>query len=350
MSLALVAAALGGNQALLGQEKRTAVPNFGVLQPPSEVAVRSQALAWLRTTGKTDPASLAQFEAIWKSPGDVIERVSRTLALGSPPAAKLLAEARDVNTPAPTQVPALLTGTKSPAFLRGNLALAYARLLIHRRVYEEALAALKAVRPEDVADPASYLFHRAVCEHGLLAKEQAGQSINRLIEDVVAAPERYKTVAVLMLLDMQAWKDKDLGDIARKMENVERRLDLARGGPQTQKLQKEILRRLDEIIKEMENKKNGSGSGNGGGCPNGGQPGSSPNGGQPNSPMPDSVLPNQAGKGDVTQAKLRKLQIEWGRLPPAQRQQMLQELTAGMSPAHREAIENYFRNLAQLRK
>ena len=64
-------------------------------------------------------------------------------------------------------------------------------------------------------------------------------------------------------------------------------------------------------------------------------------------PMQDSTLPNQPGQGDVTQAKLRKLAGEWGRLPPQQRQQMLQELTRGMSASHREAIENYFRNLAQ---
>ena len=57
-----------------------------------------------------------------------------------------------------------------------------------------------------------------------------------------------------MLLDMHAWKDKDLQAVARKMENVERRLELARGGPQTQKLQKEIVLRLDELIKELENK------------------------------------------------------------------------------------------------
>src|SRR5262249_46303584 len=139
-------------------------------------------------------------------------------------AAKLLAEARNTQAPAPTKVPDLLTDAKASAFLRGNLALAYARELIHRRVYEEALAALKAVKAEDVVDPASYLFHRAVCEHGLLEKEQATASINRLVEDVAAAPERYKTVAVLMLLDMQAWRDKDLGAVARKMDSVERRL------------------------------------------------------------------------------------------------------------------------------
>ena len=100
-----------------------------------------------------------------------------------------------------------------------------------------------------MVEPAAYLFHRAVAEHALLNKGEATKTIIRLLEDAVTSPERYKTVSALMLLDMQAWKDKDLGSIARKMENIERRLDLARGGPQTQKLQKEVIARLDEIIK-----------------------------------------------------------------------------------------------------
>ena len=62
-----------------------------------------------------------------------------------------------------------------------------------------------------------------------------------------------KTVATLMLLDMHTWQDKDLGDIARKMENIERRLDIARGGPETQRQQREVLNRLDELIKKLEN-------------------------------------------------------------------------------------------------
>ena len=67
-----------------------------------------------------------------------------------------------------------------------------------------------------------------------------------------------------MLLDMQTWKDKDLGAVARKMKVVEDRLDLARGGPETQKKQKEIVARLDELIKELENKQKGSSDPNGG--------------------------------------------------------------------------------------
>ncbi len=183
----------------------------------------------------------------------MLDRVTETLMLDAP-AAKLLAEARDSSVPAPVKVPEILRNDKAPAFYRANLGLAYARALSNRRVHEEALEVLKTFKPEQVVDPAAYLFHRAVAEHALLNKGEATKTIVQLLENAVSSPERYKTVSALMLLDMQAWKDKDLGSIARKMENIERRLDLARGGPQTQKLQKEVIARLDEIIKELENK------------------------------------------------------------------------------------------------
>jgi hypothetical protein len=278
----------------------------------------------------------------------VLDRVAATLALGDATAARLLADAADVLTPAPTSVPAVFTDTKTPAFYRANLALAYARLLSNRRVHEEALAVLKTTSPEQVAEPAAYLFHRAVCEHALLQRQPAAKSITRLLDEAVAAPERYKTVGALMLLDMQTWKDKDLGHVARLMGNSERRLELARGGPETQKLQKEIVRRLDEIIKEKENQCKGCSACNGGGCPNGGQPKQGSAGGaNPTSPMQDSRIANNGGPGRVDQARFRNLQENWGNLPERDRVRALQELTRGLSPTHREAIENYFRNIAQ---
>src|SRR5204862_5348780 len=113
--------------------------------------------------------------------------------------------------------------------------------------------------------------------------DEAGKTIVRLIQDAVDSPDRYKTVGALILLDMQAWK-KDLGNVARLMDNSERRLDVGRGGPETQKIQKEVIARLDELIKELENKAKkpggGGGGGGGGGDPNGG---SCPDGGAPGS-------------------------------------------------------------------
>jgi hypothetical protein len=62
--------------------------------------------------------------------------------------------------------------------------------------------------------------------------------------------------------------------------------------------------------------------------------------------MQDSQIANQGGSGRVDPVKMRKLVEEWGRMPPREQARALQELTQGMSARHREAIENYFRNLA----
>jgi hypothetical protein len=247
-TLALLLAAGPG----LAAEKRPAA-SFGVIEAPTPAAVRGQAADWLKSVGKASEQS--KFDAIWKDEQRTpLDRLADTFALGSADAAKLLADAADPLTPAPTRVPDVLKNDKLPAFFRANLALAYARALSNRRVHEEALTALKLYGPDQVVDPASYLFHRAVSEHALLHKAEANRSIRRLLEEAAAAsPERYKTVALLMQLDMAAWKDKDLGDIARKMKVVEDRLDLARGGPKTQEKQKEIIARLDEMIKKLEN-------------------------------------------------------------------------------------------------
>jgi len=231
----------------------------GSLKAPSAEATRSQALDWLKGVRPMADATQKDFDAIWSDADrPLLDRVAGTLALGDPQAAKLLAEARDSSTAAPTTVPAMLKDEKQSAFYRANLALAYAKALSNRRIHEEALDALRVVKPENVVDPAGYFFIRAVAEHALLLKNDAFRSIVGVVEDVADAPDRYKIVSLLMLYDMQTWKDKDLGWIARKMDNIERRLELARGGPQTQKMQTEVVRRLDEIIKELENQQKGS--------------------------------------------------------------------------------------------
>jgi hypothetical protein len=243
-------------------ESKSAVYTFGTLKAPTAEAVRAQAQAWLDGAGKTDAATRAAFQAVWESDKPLLDRVTETLALGDPAAAKLLAEARDPAAPAPKEVPAALRDAKLPAFYRSNLALAYAKALSGKRVFEEALDALKAAVPEQVVDPAAYYFHKAVAEHALVLKREASNSITRLLDDVTDAPERYKMVATLMFLDMQGWKDdeKDLNNIAKLMDNSERRLDLARGGPKTQEIQKKIVFRLDELIKQLENQAKSGGT------------------------------------------------------------------------------------------
>jgi hypothetical protein len=230
------------------------------LKSPTQEEARAQALKWLKAEGKSDAASLQKFKKLWDSERPLVDKVSETLSLGSKAAAEELEKARNADADAPIAVPSLLKDTKKPAFFRANLALAYGKALTGRKVYEEALESFAAVKAEDVVDPASFLFHKAVCEHALMLKDQADATIDRLLVDAVDSPERYRYVAALMAFDMKTWQEKDLGWISRKMDNIQRRLDLKRGGKVTQKIQKEVLVRLDEMIKELENKSKSGGS------------------------------------------------------------------------------------------
>ena len=328
--------------------------SFGSLKAPTLETVKGQALEWLKGSGKTDAETMKSFDALWNAKEDapLLSRVAGTIRLGDAEAAKLLDQAADAETPAPTEVPAILKDAKRPSFFRANLGLAYAKALSGRRVYEESLDVLRQVKPDQVVDPSAYFFHRALAEHALLLKDDAFRSITAVIEDVGDAPDRYKMVSILMLYDMRAWKDKDLGWIARKMNNIERRLELARGGPQTQKMQKEVVARLDELIKKLEQEGGGGGGGGGGGCPSGGGGGGGGSGSgsgtnQPSSPMKDSNIATNGGPGTVDEKRLKGLAEQWGKLPEKERAAAMAELTRGMPAEYRDVIERYFKDLAK---
>lgn len=242
-------------------EKQTDVYTFGSLKSVPADTARTQAQEWLASTGKMDDAIRKKFDAIWsQADRPLLDKIADTLCLDAK-AAELLKSIND-GTAIPKDVPAILKDTKQSAFFRANLALLFAKSISSRRVYEEALGALNSIKPEQVVDPSAYFFHKAVAEHALMKKEEASHSIVRLLDDVADAPERYKMVATLMFLDMQMWKsdEKDLLNISKLMDNSERRLDLFRAGKKTQDIQKKIVFRLDEVIKELENQAKSGGT------------------------------------------------------------------------------------------
>ena len=322
---------------------------FGTLKGVDAASAQAQAESWLKTTKGYDRAS---FDAIWADGSSpVLDRVAATLELGSPEAKAALADARGATAAAPKAVPALLKDDKADPFVRANLALAYAKRLSSARVYEESLEALRGVKADQVVDPAGYYFYRAVAEHALIKRDDAVRSIAKLLDEVADAPERYRVLASIMFVDVASWKkdDKDLGNIRRLMDNVERRLDLARGGKVTQDIQKKIVFRLDELIKEKEAKAGGgSGQGNGGNCPGGGQ-GNGPPGGNSSkskSPAGDSVIMGGAGEGKATEAKLKNLAENWGKMPEAERAKAISDITRDLPPRYKAVIEDFLKSLS----
>jgi len=352
--LAVTAALLGLGRGVIADDK-TDVAQFGDLKAMSAEGVKAKALAWLNKATANDAAKVREFEAIWnRADRSVLDNLADTFSLGNAEAGALLATVRDPKAVQPVGVPELLKDAKADTFFRNNLGLAVARHLSNNRVHEEALAILGAMTPDQTVDPAAYLFHRAVSEHALLKKDDARDTIDRLIHNASDSPDRYRTVAILMQLDMETWR-KDLGNVARLMDNSERRLEVGRGGPQTQKIQKEVIARLDELIKELENKaKKAAGQCNGGGgecpngdsCPDGGNEKSGSSGGaNPKRPMQDSVIALNGGSGRVDLANLKKLTETWGKLPQKEQAKVaaeVEDLISGLSPVHRAAFERYW--------
>src|ERR1019366_1849307 len=69
-------------------------------------------------------------------------------------------------------------------------------------------------------------------------------------------PPRYVDLARIMKADAATWKKTpdDLGDISREMTKITDRLKNNKGGSETQKLQKDVLARIDKMIKDHEDK------------------------------------------------------------------------------------------------
>ncbi len=219
--------------------------------------------------------------------------------------------------------------------------------LFQNREYEKVLEVLN---PTEVSDPATYFFYKGVAEYSLIMKKEATHSLRQLLISNFEVPERYQVLAELMLEDMLTWQDKDLKWIARKMQNSGRRLNLAQAGPITQRIQKDIVNRLDELIKKLENKAKGSANSNKETCPNGKKEKEEKEEGKTGTPMKDSNISKTSGPGLVKYKTYKKIVDRWETLPERERKSYIQEITKGMSDKHKQAIYNYFKRLSETKK
>jgi len=335
--------------AVAAEPAKKPVFGFSTMKATAPEAAKAKAAEWLKSVGKYDQAA---FDKIWADDKrTVLDRTADSLALGNTEVAALLANVRKQDN-VPSEVPGILKDDKQDNFFRTNVALAFARAAANKKVYEEALEALKGVNPEFAVDPASYFFFKAVAEHATMKKDAATGSIVRLLDDVADAPSRYTMVATLMFFDMQNWAPdpKDLSNIEKLMDNSGRRLDLARGGEKTQDIQKKIVFRLDELIKELEAKAKQSQC-QGGNCPGGGdKPGNKPGGNtvNPSNPATDSVIMGGSGKGQVDEKALRQIAENWGTMPAEKRAQVVKDITRDLPAKFEPMIKNYFESLDKM--
>lgn len=306
---------------------------------PEYEQVRSEMLVWL---GDADLPEDVGFRArsLWPAAnlraGDgsaLLDRAVETFALVEPRAEILL---RAVNAEFEGPVPPnadWLDDASLPSILRNNLRLYFARWLAQHTLYDEALLTLLGLQTEDVFDPAGLLFYQMVAHHQLVEPDKSRLALEQLLEHEEQLPRRYLQVAQLLRHDLANLKDESLDHVARRMNDVRRRLDIGRAGKQVQVVEKGVVDSLDRIIKKLEEQQQQ-------------QQSNKPGGNQQSAkPMQDSRLPSMRAPMKVENRDVGS-QSGWGDLPPKEREQALQQINREYPAHYRELIEQYFRELA----
>lgn len=220
-----------------------------------------------------------------------------------------------------------------------DTALFLAKQAVHANDHETASAMLLLCRTR----PVDFYYLQAIIEYNLNHRDKANAAIDRVLDEF-EVPLRYERLARLMREDMKTWKDDQLDDIARKMRAVESRLQNAKGGPETQRQQKEIIDRLDKMIADAQKDKDKA-SQQAQGKGDGKEPGDSQDG--QSKPADDSDIKTDSGKGEVLNKRLKGAAETWGKLPEKDRAKAIAELTREFPPRYRELIEQYFKNVAK---
>ena len=235
--------------------------------------------------------------------------------------------------------PAHLNLNPLPTVLQASVRTWLGRELVRARLYDEALPAFQKVDPANSADPAATLFFRGACYHALLQKKEALVDLERLLENEKDCPIRFTRTAQLMVADISPLKEDSLDEISRLMTDVTRRLDLGRADENVQDQEQKIIDKLSKLIDKIEEQQQQQQqqqqSAQGQGNSQGGQ----------STPMNDSQAAGGSGAGDVDRKKIED-RDGWGKLPPAERKEALQQISRDLPTHYREAIEAYFRKLA----
>jgi hypothetical protein len=309
-------------------------------QSPSAEEAQAQALAWLDTqpnAAALRPAAEALWQGLDPRPagGELLDRLAATIALAEPRAQALIDFAARPRDGVAVPDTAWLDDAALAPLVRNNLRLLAGRWFARERLYDDALAQLDGIEPGDVIDPASLLFYQGAAHHWLLHREPGVKAIDRLLHEVADAPQRYKQVGQLMRADLEALKDESLDHIARRMDDIERRLDLGHAGPRVIEVEDGVIASLDKLIEEMEEqqKQQQQSGGAGGGTI------------RPSNPAQDSVPMGGKGPGETVRRNIGS-ESGWGDLPPKERQEALQQIGQDFPSHYRDVIEQYFRKLA----
>jgi hypothetical protein len=312
-------------------------------EPVSAEAVFQQLDFYIRSLSLT-PVRQSKIRDSWwqddvpaaRNSTELLDRLAACLALADERVAELVAFCEKSERPAELPDFSWLASSDTPPLVRYNMRLYYARWLGQNGYDDEAIAWTDGLTPSDVVAPDTLLFYRAVANHRVVNADRADATVAELLERADDLPERYQKLAALMQQDLAGLEDDSLDHIARRMADVQRRLELGRAGDPVQVVENGVIDSLDKLIKNLEDQAQQQQQQS-----QSSSPGSTPG----STPMQDSKLAELKAPGKVDPRDLGD-GADWGDMPAKDREQALQDVGREFPSHYREVIEEYFRRLA----
>jgi tetratricopeptide (TPR) repeat protein len=223
---------------------------------------------------------------------------------------------------------------------------------------QEQLAPL-AAKEDELVDKtfleAEVDFLLGFCQLANLHYDDAFASLQTFTEQHPDAPDRFRLPAQQMLQELAVRQPEGLGEVSDLMTYAGRGLSHRQPGPPVQIKQTRAVELLNKLIEEAEQReqqqqsqcqgskcKKCGGKGCKGGTPKGNQ--------QPSSPAQDSQLPPGEGRiGRLNRTPDAKPGDQWGKMPPEERQRILQSLRKSFPSQYRQLVEQYYKQLAKER-
>ena len=279
-----------------------------------------------------------QLEAIWADRNQETNAVElRALTLESavivaPQTREMVEFVKQEQSPLAALDRSHLADESISPWLRNQLALSVGIWFAQHSLFDEAIESLTDLECTDSVDPAALLFYRGLSYQQIVNKEAALKDLKRLLEREEELPRRFRDVTTLVVADLAPLEKDSLDEIARLMDDIQRRQELYRSGTKVRKEEDDVIAKLDKLIEELEQQQQ--------------QMMMAAAGAAPAAPAPDSVLKGGAAPGDVDE-RAQGSGEDWGDLPAKERAAAMAELAKDLPTHYRELIEQYYLKLAE---
>lgn len=175
-----------------------------------------------------------------------------------------------------------------------------------------------------------------------LESDAALSALNAVTDDP-ALPPPLRVAVRQVRLEAQRRERGTLGEVADLMGYLSDRFAATDVGERVAARGEQVVSLLDQLISEAEQNESSSSSSSSGG--QGGQQAQRPERGPPRG---ESTAPEGSGQiGELGAAQPVNPGEMWGKLPPAERERVLQSLRARFPSRYRDLVEQYYRALAE---